>query len=75
MKPSEVCKAAGLYNLNELADLTGTAPQVLIRWHKEKPRLFNIVVLGAVQQKIQNAADYAADKARREMKEIGEKLS
>ena len=47
-KPSEICKTAGLKSLAELAKATGQSEQTLIRWAKNKPRLFRVVVAGAV---------------------------
>jgi len=47
-KPSERCKAAGLKSLNELAEITGESVQTLNNWHKNKPRRFDLILLGAV---------------------------
>jgi len=52
MKPSEKCKEAGLNSLAELIELSKVPEQTLIRWEKEKPVLFEIVILGAVQIKL-----------------------
>ena len=51
MKPSEQVKKAGLKNLAELVKITGVSEQTLINWHKNKPRLFAIVIAGAVAAK------------------------
>ena len=51
MKTSEKCKAAGLLNLKELSELTGQTPDTLLRWDKNKPELFQIVLDGAVKKK------------------------
>lgn len=51
MKPSEQCKAAGLKSLDELSKNSGVSEQTLINWHKRKPRLFALVLLGAATQK------------------------
>jgi len=48
MKPSEICKAAGLKSLAELSRITGESVQTLNNWHKNKPRLFEVLVAGAV---------------------------
>ena len=48
IKPSELCKAAGLKSLNELAEITGESVQTLNNWHKNKPRLFHAVLMGAI---------------------------
>lgn len=51
MTPSQQCKGAGLKSLAELVLITKESKQTLINWHKNKPVLFHLVVLGAVQQK------------------------
>lgn len=51
MTPSEQCKAAGLKSLAELVRISGVSEQTLINWHKNKPKLFAVVVAGAVSIK------------------------
>jgi len=51
LKPSEVCKEAGLSGLNELSAITGVSLQTLINWHKKKSKLFSVVLAGAVALK------------------------
>ena len=48
MSPSKKCKAAGLESLAELSRITGESVQTLINWHKNKPKLFNVIIAGAV---------------------------
>jgi hypothetical protein len=48
MKPSEQCKQAGLNSLAELIEISGVSEQTLINWHRNKPKLFAVVVAGAV---------------------------
>lgn len=48
MKPSEICKKAGLKGLVEVVKFTGKGEQTLIRWARENPQLFDIVVEGTV---------------------------
>lgn len=48
MTPSEQCKAAGLNSLAQLSRISGVSVQTLINWHRNKPRLFAVVVAGAV---------------------------
>lgn len=48
MKPSEMCKAAGLKNLAELAHRTGRSTMTLSRWWKDDRDLFLIVLRGVV---------------------------
>ena len=47
MTPSQQCKAAGLKSLAELVRISEVSAQTLINWHKNKPRLFSVVVAGA----------------------------
>lgn len=54
MKPHEQAKAAGLKNLNELAELTGESIQTLNNWSKNKPKFFELVIAGAVSIKTKN---------------------
>lgn len=49
--PSEQCKKAGLNSLAELVLITSESKQTLINWHKNKPILFRLVLLGAVKSK------------------------
>jgi len=51
MKPSEKCKQSGLSSLKELAEISGESVQTLNNWHKNKPRLFELVILGSVTKK------------------------
>lgn len=51
MKPSDRCKAAGLRSLKELSEITGKTVQTLINWNREKPELFELVLIGAVNKK------------------------
>lgn len=48
MSPSRQAKAAGLKNLSQVSELTGVSLQTLTNWHKNKPKLFNIVLLGCL---------------------------
>ncbi len=54
MKPSEECKEAGLKSLAELSDMTEVSVQTLNNWFKDKPALFDIVLVGAVVKKVEN---------------------
>lgn len=51
MTPSEQCKAAGLNSLAELVKASGVSEQTLINWSKNKPKLFALVIAGAVATK------------------------
>jgi len=51
MKPHEQCKKAGLSSLAELSEITKTSIQTLNNWFKNKPSLFEVVVLGSKKKK------------------------
>lgn len=51
MKPSERCKQAGLKSLAELSEITGESVQTLNNWTKNKPNIFDAVLLWAVQKR------------------------
>ena len=46
MKPSERAKALGLKSLAQVSELTGQSVQTLSNWAKNKPELFEVVLLG-----------------------------
>jgi hypothetical protein len=46
--PSQQAKASGLKSLTQVSDLTGVSLQTLTNWHKNKPELFKIVLLGCL---------------------------
>ena len=49
MKPSEKCKAEGLKSLVELSEVIGESVQTLNNWYKHKPKVFDAVLMWAVQ--------------------------
>lgn len=51
MKPSEIAKNHGLKGLKEIEELTGISRQTLIKWHKDRPRLFDVIVKGSINVK------------------------
>jgi hypothetical protein len=51
MKPSDQCKAAGLKSLAELSRISGESVQTLNNWHRNKPKLFEIVLKGCLEEK------------------------
>lgn len=51
MTPSEQCKQAGLKSLDEVSKLSGQSVQTLINWHKNKPKLFMLLILGCIVEK------------------------
>jgi hypothetical protein len=46
MSPSRQAKAAGLKNLSEVSEKTGVSLQTLTNWHRDKPKLFAVVLAG-----------------------------
>jgi hypothetical protein len=46
LTPSQQAKEAGLKNLLQVQQLTGQSAQTLTNWHRDKPDLFKIVLLG-----------------------------
>lgn len=50
MTPSQQAKTAGLKSLSQVSELSGVSVQTLINWHRDKPRLFDIVLLGCVRE-------------------------
>lgn len=48
MKPSEVCKLAGLKSLAELSEFSGESVQTLNNWFKSEPRRFELVLKGVL---------------------------
>jgi len=51
MSASKQAKQAGLKSLAEACKISGQSPQTLHNWHKRKPELFHVVILGCVQLK------------------------
>ena len=51
MKPSEICKSAGLSGLNELSEITEVPVNTLINWCKTRPIVFKMLVERSAQIK------------------------
>jgi len=51
MTPSEQCKVAGLKSLIELSKISSVSVQTLINWHRDKPTLFDVLLVGAKTSK------------------------
>ena len=49
LTPSQQAKEAGLKNLLQVQQLTGQSAQTLTNWHRGKPELFKIVLLGCAE--------------------------
>jgi hypothetical protein len=54
MTPSQQAKAAGLKSLTQVKQITGVSLNTLINWHRDKPELFRIVLLGCAAELVQN---------------------
>lgn len=52
IKPSEAAKRAGLKSLAELSNISGESVQTLNNWFKNEPRRFELILKGAVLEKI-----------------------
>lgn len=48
MTPSQQAKAAGLKSLTQVMNITGVSLQTLTNWHRDKPKLFKVVLLGCL---------------------------
>ena len=46
MTPSRQAKSVGLKSLAQVSQITGVSLNTLANWHKDKPVLFRIVLLG-----------------------------
>jgi len=46
MTPSQQAKSVGLKSLTQVSEMSGVSLQTLFNWSKDKPKLFNIVLIG-----------------------------
>tara|TARA_R110002033_G_C3897243_1_gene239788 strand:- start:18810 stop:18983 length:174 start_codon:yes stop_codon:yes gene_type:complete len=51
MTPSDQAKGAGLDSLAQVSRISGVQLRTLINWHKHKPQLFQVVIMGCVAVK------------------------
>ncbi len=65
MKPSEVCKSAGLKSLAELSEFSGESVQTLNNWYKSEPRRFELVLKGVMFEKALRSLDAATRPKRK----------
>jgi len=54
--PSVQCKLAGLKSLADLVKISEVSEQTLINWHRDKQKLFKLVLAGAVLEKNDSGA-------------------
>lgn len=50
MTPSQQAKAVGIKSLTQVSEITGVSLNTLTNWHRDKPELFRIVLLGCVAE-------------------------
>ena len=48
MTPAQQAKAEGLKSLTQVSQITGVSLNTLTNWHRDKPELFKVVLLGCV---------------------------
>jgi len=46
MSPAQTAKAYGLKSLTQVSEISGVSMATLNNWHREKEKLFNVVLLG-----------------------------
>lgn len=46
MTPAQQAKAEGLRSLSAVSEMTGVSLQTLTNWHRDKPKLFAVVLAG-----------------------------
>lgn len=50
LTPSQQAKSVGLKSLTQASQITGVSLNTLTNWHRDKPELFRIVLLGCVAE-------------------------
>lgn len=50
MTPSQQAKSVGLKSLTQVSHITGVSLNTLTNWHRDKPELFRIVLMGCLMQ-------------------------
>lgn len=51
MTPAQRAKEMGLKSLTEVKSFTGVSLQTLTNWHRNKPELFDVVLIGCLTKK------------------------
>ena len=46
MTPAQQAKSIGLNSLTQVSQITGVSLNTLTNWHRDKPELFRIVLIG-----------------------------
>ena len=57
MTPAQQAKSVGLKSLTAVSEITGVSLNTLTNWHKHKPRLFAILLLGCVLKIDENSSN------------------
>jgi len=52
--PAKKAKSKGLKGLSEVSSITKQSPQTLSNWSKNKPELFDVILMGCVAVKTGN---------------------
>jgi hypothetical protein len=71
MKCSEQVKLAGLKSLCQLSEITGVAETTLRDWSKNKHKLFEIVLKGAVCEMVVDQRKYAVNVSDEILERLG----
>ena len=50
MTPAQQAKSVGLKSLTQVSQITGVSLNTLTNWHRDKPELFRIVLLGCTAE-------------------------
>lgn len=48
--PSQAAKSYGIKSLTQVSKITGQSLNTLTNWHRDKPELFRIVLLGCIAE-------------------------
>jgi len=61
MTPSQQAKALGIKSMKQVSQMTEVSTQTLINWHRDKPELYRVVLLGCTVD-LKLTDDYLAKK-------------
>jgi len=50
MTPAQTAKKYGLKSLTQVMEITGVSLQTLTNWHRDKPMLFHVVLVGCMSE-------------------------
>lgn len=50
MTPAQTAKHYGLKSLTQVSEITGTSLNTLTNWHRDKPMLFHVVLVGCMSE-------------------------